>query len=144
MPNDTTCRDEVNQHRYIQEFTCTNSLATDHMLKNMRLSFPSGHSSFAFVVGVFIVIYIQARITWRGSTLFKHFLQLLFITAATYTALSRISDYKHHWSDVFGGFILGTGIAIVFAYCATDFFKIKPQHRMTRRESNNGVSNHQV
>ena len=111
------------------------------MLQNMRLSFPSGHSSFAFAAAIYLVIYVQSRITWRGSKLSKHFLQLIFVAAAIYTGLSRISDYKHHWSDVFGGSILGIVIALVFAYCSTDLFKNKNE-RAFKREQNE--SNHQV
>lgn len=94
MLDESTCDDDRNLHRYIQDFECTNPLSTDRMLQNMRLSFPSGHSSFAFVVAIYCVIYLNNRITWRGSKLCKHFIQLIFIAAATYTALSRISDYK--------------------------------------------------
>lgn len=84
---------------------------------------------------------MQARITWRGSKLFKNFLQLIFIAAAIYTSLSRISDYKHHWSDVFGGLILGSVTAILLGYSSTDLFKYKNERALKHEE--NG-SNHQV
>jgi len=38
-------------------------------------------------------------------------LQAVSIYAAVYVGLSRISDYKHHWSDVLMGAILGTFVA---------------------------------
>jgi phosphatidate phosphatase len=129
----TTCENVQNHHKYIQDFTCTNN-ALNWSLKNMRLSFPSGHSSFAFAVAIYCVIYMQTRITWRGSKLLKYFLQLIFIAAAAYTGFSRISDYKHHWEDVLGGSVLGIGIALVLSIYATDLFKAK---KTILREENN-------
>ena len=32
---------------------------------------------------------------------------------AIYVCVSRISDYKHHWSDVLGGAVLGIVIALL-------------------------------
>lgn len=49
--------------------------------------------------------------TWRGSKLLKHFLQFVLLMMAWFTCLSRISDYKHHWSDVMSGAVLGATIA---------------------------------
>lgn len=37
----------------------------------------------------------------------KSLFQFLVITMAVYCALSRVSDYKHHWSDVLAGTLLG-------------------------------------
>jgi len=51
--------------------------------------------------------------TWRGSKLLRHLLQFLFIMVAWYTALSRVSDYKHHWSDVLAGSLIGSISALV-------------------------------
>lgn len=59
---------------------------------------------------------------WRGSKLLKHFIQYLLILLAWYTCLSRISDYKHHWSDVLAGGVLGSTVAIVISKYCTDLF----------------------
>lgn len=43
--------------------------------------------------------------------LIKPALQVLFASAAFYTGLTRVSDYKHHWQDVLAGLTLGTLLA---------------------------------
>lgn len=40
-------------------------------------------------------------------------LQILAIYLSLYTGFSRISDYKHHWSDVLIGLIQGATVAIL-------------------------------
>lgn len=132
MSDGTTCNDPQNHHKYIQNFVCTNQ-AAQWSLKNMRLSFPSGHSSFGFAVAIYCILYMHARITWRGSKLLKYFLQLIFISGAIYTGFSRISDYKHHWEDVFAGSILGIGIALVLGIFLTDLFNPK---KIVKEDSN--------
>ena len=57
--------------------------------------------------------------TWRGSKLLKRTLQIGVVYVSLYTGLSRISDYKHHWSDVLAGFALGTLFALVNVRLAT-------------------------
>jgi phosphatidate phosphatase len=122
--DESTCSDEKNYHKYIENFICTNS-ETSWKIKNMRLSFPSGHTSSAFAVAIYISIYVQSRITWRGSKLFKHILQMLFIAAAAFVGFTRISDYAHHWSDVLASSIMGTLIGVVSGIFITDLFKTK-------------------
>uniref|UniRef100_A0A182RUT8 Phosphatidic acid phosphatase type 2/haloperoxidase domain-containing protein n=1 Tax=Anopheles funestus TaxID=62324 RepID=A0A182RUT8_ANOFN len=73
MPDGTTCADAINQGRYVTDFTCTSEKSSARMLKEMRLSFPSGHSSFSMYTLVFCAIFLQARMNWRGSKLLKHF-----------------------------------------------------------------------
>jgi phosphatidate phosphatase len=58
-------------------------------------------------------IYLQARFVWQGSKLLRHFLQYLCFMMAMGTALSRISDYKHHWSDVLVGALQGALVAVL-------------------------------
>jgi phosphatidate phosphatase len=96
MNGGTNCSDAVNLHRYIEDFTCGNINATPRQLKEMRLSFPSGHSSFSMYTMLFTALYLHCRFSCKQSKLAKHFLQFLLISLAWYTALTRISNYKHH------------------------------------------------
>lgn len=43
----------------------------------------------------------------------KSLLQFLVISMAVFCALSRVSDYKHHWSDVLAGSFLGITVATI-------------------------------
>jgi len=122
MPNNTTCADAINQRRYIVDFSCSKNEENPQRIKEMRLSFPSGHSSFSAYTMIYCAIYLHARLNWEGSKLLKHFLQYLLILIHWYTALSRISDYKHHWSDVLAGALLGATAAIITSRFISDLF----------------------
>lgn len=54
-----------------------------------------------------IQFYLQARLTWRGARLLRPALQFFLVLLAVYTGLTRISDYRHHPSDVLTGYIQG-------------------------------------
>lgn len=62
MSDGTNCNNPINLHRYVEEFTCSNSAATDRMLKDMRLSFPSGHSSFGFYTMIFCAVSLLLKL----------------------------------------------------------------------------------
>lgn len=49
--------------------------------------------------------------TWNGSKLCKHAIQLFAVGLAIFTAMTRIFDYKHHWSDVLSGLLIGATVA---------------------------------
>ncbi|KAH8297122.1 hypothetical protein KR044_005176, partial [Drosophila immigrans] len=113
LPDGSNCSDPSNAGRYIDQFTCSTPNLSAKMLKDMRLSFPSGHASFACYSMIFVVIYLQRRMRWPHLRMFRHLLQFLLLMFAWYTALSRISDYKHHWSDVLAGSAIGFTYAVV-------------------------------
>lgn len=56
---------------------------------------------------IFLQFYLQARLSWRGARLLRPLIQFLLVMIAIYTGLTRISDYRHHPSDVLTGFIQG-------------------------------------
>ncbi|CDQ64272.1 phospholipid phosphatase 1 isoform X1 [Oncorhynchus mykiss] len=111
---------------YIEDFTCTGDT---HMVNEARLSFYSGHSSFSMYCMLFLALYIQARLQAEWARLLRPTLQFFLIAASVYTGLSRVSDYKHHWSDVLAGLIQGALVAILVVFCVSDFFKkrVEPQ-----------------
>lgn len=125
MDDGTNCSDPINFGRYIEHFRCLGIGSSVQMLKEMRLSFPSGHTSFAAYTSVYCAIYLQIRMPWRGSKLLKHFVQFLLLLLAWYTGMSRISDYKHHWSDVLAGAVLGTFCAFIISFCVSNLFVAK-------------------
>ncbi|XP_067629583.1 putative phosphatidate phosphatase isoform X2 [Eurosta solidaginis] len=110
LADGSTCDDNFNGGRYIEEFTCTGDSST-RMLKQMRLSFPSAHASFA----CFTMIYMANRMTWQRCKMVKHFIQYLLLMFAWYTGLTRVSDYQHHPMDVLAGSAIGALYAFFLA-----------------------------
>lgn len=110
-------------HTYVEKFMC-GSNATEHELKEMRLSFMSGHSSFSAYTMLYTVLYLHARVPWRNSVAVaaRTIVQVALLSLAWYTALSRISDYKHHWSDVLAGAAQGYLVAIIVAWGIAPLF----------------------
>lgn len=96
---------------YIEDIICTRK--SDWKLHNARLSFPSGHASIAVYTATFLVLYLQKRVTWKFTRLAKPCLQVMLALTGIFVALSRISDYMHHWSDVLAGAILGCFVGVL-------------------------------
>ncbi|XP_001334589.3 phospholipid phosphatase 1 [Danio rerio] len=107
---------------YIENFTCTG----DPTLTNEgRLSFYSGHSSFSMYCMLFLALYLQSRMRAGWARLVRPTLQFSLIAASLYVGLSRVSDYKHHWSDVLTGLIQGAAVALFTVFCVSDLFNVK-------------------
>ncbi|XP_051963822.1 phospholipid phosphatase 1 [Xyrauchen texanus] len=104
---------------YIENFTCTG----DQTISNEgRLSFYSGHSSFSMYCMLFLALYLQSRLRFGWARLLRPTLQFSFIAASLYVGLSRVSDYKHHWSDVLTGLIQGALVALFTVFFVSDLF----------------------
>ncbi|KAI1236872.1 hypothetical protein IHE44_0015130 [Lamprotornis superbus] len=69
--------------------------------------------------------YLQARFTWKGARLLRPLLQFTLIMMAFYTGLSRVSDHKHHPTDVLAGFAQGALVAYCVVFYVSDLFKPK-------------------
>lgn len=105
---------------YIVNFTCSGDPTK---VGEARLSFYSGHSSFSMYCMLFLALYLQARLQAEWARLLRPTMQFFLIAATVYTGLSRVSDYKHHWSDVLTGLLQGALMAILVVFFVSDFFK---------------------
>ncbi|XP_075980914.1 putative phosphatidate phosphatase [Anticarsia gemmatalis] len=108
---------------YITSYTCLSTAITESQKKDMKMSFPSSHSSFAMYCAIFFVLYLQVKCKWRGSKLLRHAVQFAAVIGAWYVGLSRVVDHMHHWSDVAVGFAIGA----VYA-CLVFKFVLKPKN----------------
>ncbi|XP_033118908.1 phospholipid phosphatase 1-like [Anneissia japonica] len=96
---------------YIENATCVGDGSVgESKILDARLSFPSGHASFAFYAFMFLFVYLQLKMDWYY--MLRTLLQTCCFAFALLTALSRVSDYKHHTGDVIGGGLLGTAVAL--------------------------------
>ncbi|XP_050977686.1 phospholipid phosphatase 1 isoform X1 [Labeo rohita] len=111
---------------YIEDDFCTGE---KDKVNEGRLSFYSGHSSFSMYCMLFLALYLQARMQAEWARLLRPTLQFFLIAASVYTGLSRVSDYKHHWSDVLAGLIQGAIVALLVVFFVSDFFKKKVEPR---------------
>ncbi|KAA8585221.1 hypothetical protein FQN60_003915, partial [Etheostoma spectabile] len=106
---------------YVSQVTCRQP--NQKMVDEARKSFFSGHASFAMYTMLYLAFYLQARLSWRGARLLRPLIQFLLVMIAIYTGLSRISDYRHHPSDVVTGFIQGGLTAYWVAFYISSMFK---------------------
>ncbi|CAJ0605818.1 unnamed protein product [Cylicocyclus nassatus] len=115
----TECK---NPDFYITDFNCTGPNA--YLIQESMLSFYSGHAAFSFYGAWFTSLYLQARL-YRPlySRLLLPVIQFTLFGGAAYVALTRVSDYKHHWSDVLVGAIIGSTIGIFTALFVAEVFK---------------------
>ncbi|XP_013858089.1 lipid phosphate phosphohydrolase 1 [Austrofundulus limnaeus] len=109
---------------YVENFTCSDTLQEDEA----RLSFYSGHSSFSMYCMLFLIMYLQARLKSKWTRLLRPTIQFFLFVTAVYVGLTRVSDYKHHWSDVFVGLLNGGFVAVFTVFCVSNFFAqpVKP------------------
>ncbi|XP_078531214.1 phospholipid phosphatase 1 isoform X1 [Lissotriton helveticus] len=136
---------------YIENFVC---LGDKVKVNEARLSFYSGHSSFSMYCMLFLALYLQSRMKGDWARLLRPTIQFALVASSVYVGLSRVSDYKHHWSDVLTGLLQGAVMAILIVVYVSDFFKEKGRkcekeedsHTTLHETSTNGNhygSNHQ-
>ncbi|XP_076582470.1 phospholipid phosphatase 3 isoform X1 [Chaetodon auriga] len=105
---------------YITNYTCTGE---ESDVQEARKSFFSGHASFSMFTMLYLAFYLQSRFTWRGARLLRPLLQFTLLMMAFYTGLSRVSDHKHHPTDVLAGFVQGALVAYCIVFYVSDLFK---------------------
>lgn len=56
-------------------------------------------------------LYVQARLCWKWARLLRPTVQFFLVAFAIYVGYTRVSDHKHHWSDVLVGLLQGALVA---------------------------------
>ncbi|XP_054889792.1 phospholipid phosphatase 3-like isoform X1 [Poeciliopsis prolifica] len=107
---------------YITEYTCQGA---EKEVEEARKSFFSGHASFSMYTMLYLVFYLQSRLTWSGARLLRPLTQFALIMISIFTGLTRISDHKHHPADVLAGFLLGALVAVCIVFFVSDL--LQPQ-----------------
>jgi len=115
---------------------------TKKQLHEARLSFLSGHSSFSFYCGTFLIVYLQARLSnfpycstrwvwlsYRFLKVLRPFIQFAIIILSFWISLTRISDYFHHPMDVVTGALAGIAFAGITLLVIADVFREKERKR---------------
>lgn len=133
------CKDQWGYNKFVTEsedVICRNMTEEkEKKLHEARLSFLSGHSSFSFYCGMFLIIYLQARlnnmpyientsirICYRVLKVMRPFLQFAMIILSFWVSLTRISDYFHHPMDVVTGALVGVLFALITLTVIADLF----------------------
>ena len=139
--SDAMCKDNQGYNIFVEpeSYNCTGEEAE----REARKSFPSGHTSLSFYTATFLIVYMKARLQrmssdqcddgkdksfrifsmmFSGLKILRPFLQFGILTLATYIALTRISDYKHHPGDVLAGMVVGIFFALMTLIFLMDLF----------------------
>ncbi len=137
--NDDLCKDAHGYNVFVANYTCSVQ-ADAKMVREAKKSFLSGHSSFSFYCATFIIVYLHARlsrdhqgydenenrkclkIVLRGIKILRPFIQFACFAGALFIALSRITDYRHHPTDVIVGILVGLSFAAIILLFLADLF----------------------
>ena len=103
--------------------SCTNGDSA--LIRDGKLSFPSGHSSLSFACMTFVMLYLMSKLKLydqernrkfhTGGSFWKLIACISPLGIACFVAISRTLDYHHNFSDILAGCVLGIFVAI-FCY----------------------------
>ncbi|VDM60582.1 unnamed protein product [Angiostrongylus costaricensis] len=91
----------------VSETYCMNP--DSRRIRSARTSFPSGHAAAAFHVLIFLCIYLPRMAKVTGIPyLYKirNTLLVIYTSWTVFTAITRVTDFWHHSTDVLGGIVL--------------------------------------
>ncbi|XP_058987206.1 putative phosphatidate phosphatase [Musca domestica] len=115
-----TCNELPENSPFMLEYTCTGTM---HLSSSIYKSFPSGHSSLSCYGLIYLALYLRGcshhikRNPGFMATIYRPsviLVELLCLCVAAMVAISRVFDFKHFWSDILAGALLGSIVALAF------------------------------
>lgn len=70
-------------------------------------------------------LYIHARMKGKWTRLVRPTIQFFLVSFSLYVGYTRVSDFKHHWSDVVVGLLQGALIAVLTVSLSAQSFHRK-------------------
>ncbi|XP_065359475.1 putative phosphatidate phosphatase [Calliphora vicina] len=136
--NETACTANEHFGSYIENYTCGSLTSSTHLLTVMRQSFPSAHASTTAYAMLFLTIYFQARLQTGWLQLWRTLLQITCMMVSLLVSFERLISYRHHWTDVLAGLIIGYSMAAFMTHLVSQFFKKVPvKVRRIREDASN-------
>uniref|UniRef100_A0A2K5QUT2 Phosphatidic acid phosphatase type 2/haloperoxidase domain-containing protein n=1 Tax=Cebus imitator TaxID=2715852 RepID=A0A2K5QUT2_CEBIM len=81
-----------------------------------------------------ILLYVEARLCWKRARLLRPMVQFFLVAFALYVGYTRVSDQKHHWSDILAGLLQGALVDGLTVRYLSDFFKAQPPQHCPKEE----------
>ncbi|KYQ96797.1 phosphoesterase [Tieghemostelium lacteum] len=109
---------KITAGRYRPDYQSRLSTHNASIIRDGRLSFPSGHSSLSFSTMAFLSLYLCGKLKiFRkdGGAVWKVLVVLAPYAISSTIAISRTIDYHHDFSDILGGSFIGLAMG-VFIY----------------------------
>lgn len=101
---------------FVDISVCTVPLGQAILTDGMR-SAPSGHSSISFSGLLYLTLWLLGQFklldTKQSYPIYTYIFSGFPILIALYVALSRVQDYRHHFTDIILGGFIGSFFAIV-------------------------------
>lgn len=114
-------------------FRCTSEDESE--VQESKLSFPSGHAATAFYTVVFLIFFLNKLFNRFMFGIFLLILQIGLFSFAFFVSLTRISDHKHHPTDVIAGATIGSLIGFATFYHLNEFYKRNAKMNMNNKST---------
>eukprot|EP00057_Strongylocentrotus_purpuratus_P020109 XP_011674583.1 PREDICTED: lipid phosphate phosphatase-related protein type 1 [Strongylocentrotus purpuratus] len=124
----TVCRPNytaLDCNTFITDYECVKR--DDDLLEQARLSFPSLHASLGSYAAVFTMAYMTSQVSIPCTRLPIPLASLGLLSGGLLWGITRASKYRHHWSDVAVGFLLGMVVALYLVFAVLACFEERPQ-----------------
>ncbi|XP_071477667.1 phospholipid phosphatase-related protein type 1-like [Diadema antillarum] len=124
----TVCRPNltiIDCTRFVPNAVCTTKDTL--LIEQARRSFPSLHASLGSFTAVFTTAYLTSQVQIPCTRLPIPLTCLALLAGSFLWGVTRAARYRHHWRDVWVGFMLGTMVALYLVFAVLSCFEERPQ-----------------